>query len=251
LRVRPKTIARCGVSGLIFLTLLWAGCARSKYSFDRITSTSIGPLEGITVLLSEFSGGFSSWKERKFAGCVAEAVQKAHPRAPVVSPKEFRRAVFPGLAAGALPDPWRGLVPVVDDPVFRERAASLGLRYIVWLSGDSTIEYDGFEVDGGAGGGVLGVRWRRTTRLRAYVLDLKTSLWAGAVNVNTKDTIAVALVVIQIYPIPLAKPGFTEGPACRELGERVEEFLAGEAVAKARAADNPVSKKAMNVGKKK
>lgn len=218
--------------GLLGMAWLWVGCTKAELSQIRKSPTGIAPDEAVAVVLDRFSNEFSLDKEDEFAGCIGEAIHQDHPNLLIVPPAEFRRVAFPDLAPQATPSSPEYLALLVDHPQFRERIASLGIRYLISVYGRTvqSTKTSEFRCGGGYGGvGCFGVwTWDRESRLAASVLDLKETRAAGEVQVSTSGRPWLVYVgSVPPFGIPLGLPAFTETRACRELGEAVAKFLAG------------------------
>jgi len=117
----------------------------------------------------------------------------------------------------------------VNHATFRERIASLGIRYLIHMRGE-TVQTGKAEAGaiGGPGAAVLviGGSWDRNTRLSASILDLKQSSEAGSVTASA--TGRPWFFAVLPSPLILGMPAFTESKACGEMGKALARFLAGE-----------------------
>jgi len=198
------------------LAVLGVGCTKADMTHTRFTPTDLAPKDAITVIFFDHPWGeeYSAILEERVAGCIRDGLENTHPTVRIVPPEKFRQAAFPGLPPEEIPPghwPWDQLV---DDPAFRERIAPLGLHYLIAVSG-------GTRTDWIYSGGFLGPfftldnRLKRHSRLQATVLDLKQGSKAGGFWVDAYDKVGTLIAP-------------TETRACRELGEGVAKFLAGE-----------------------
>ncbi len=80
---------------------------------------------------------YSRAKEKKFVGCITEAIRETHPAVRIVPPDEYRQAAFPGLAPDDIKPMPMGDLSFVDDPGFKGRIAPLGIRYPIRVSGST------------------------------------------------------------------------------------------------------------------
>lgn len=98
---------------------------------------AIAPEDGLMVVY------YRSWTRENapedIAACIEDEIRSARPSQRLVSFDAFRRAAFPQLEDAALPRDPKDLAVFFEDPRFRERLAPLGIRWIVFVSGVSSI----------------------------------------------------------------------------------------------------------------
>ena len=103
----------------------------------RMGPTQIESHDTIAVFLDVFGDEYSRDKEKKFVGCITEAIRETHPAVRIVPPDEYRQAAFPGLAPEDIKPMPMGDLSFVDDPGFKGRIAPLGIRYPIRVSGST------------------------------------------------------------------------------------------------------------------
>lgn len=219
-------------ASLLMIFLLLVGCRSIQVEESRKSPTAISAEEAVTVILN-FSSSESSREahaaEEKFSACVTKALRRKLPHVRIVPADEFRSAAFPGFDIEAAPRSPESFALLMKNPEFQVRIAPLGIRYLVIVGGGTETRHDWgfFECGGGErGGGCLGLMvWEKTSRLAAVVLDLKQGATAGEVSSAVTGHPWFGMLLI----FPLGLPSFTEGRACKELGEAVERFISGGA----------------------
>lgn len=228
--VRPGPGWRSGRLAIALLATgsLWVGCTAAHVRDVRKMPTGIEREEGVTILLLRDFSLEARVADEKIVGCVSEAIRRAHPTIRIIPPEEFRRTAFPDLDPDAAPKGPDYLALLLGHPVFRERIARLGIRYLILVGGRTEQEHRWGDIECGrgyGGGACLGVVvWDRRSRLAASVLDLQRARAAGEVHAAVSGRPWFAVVGI----FPLGLPAFTESRACGDLGEAVARFLAGE-----------------------
>jgi len=215
---------------LFAAALLWTGCTTAQVQAVRHTATHIEPKEAIAIVFSrDFSLDGRPIDEKEIVTCISDEMRKAHPSLRIVLPNEFRHTAFPDLAPEAAPNTPESLALLLDHAAFRDRIASLRIRYLVSVQGRTDSKYDGgVECGGGPGGAAcIGLlSWDRKSNLTASILDLKQVRAAGELKVLASGRPWFFFV----FPSPLmiGAPAFTESKACGELGQALGKFLAGE-----------------------
>lgn len=233
--------SRCLAIGLLATGLLWVGCTTVQVREVREIRAGIEPHEGVTIvplILAwvpprplDKAKAWEPFEERagadEIADCIGKVIRRAYPTLRIVPRDEFRRAAFPDLDPEAAPKSPDYLTLLLDHPVFRERIAPLGVRYLIFVGGRTEQQHNwgGIECGAGYGGAAcLGVVvWDRTSRLAASILDLKQTRSAGEMHAAASGHPWLAILGI----LPLGLPAFTESRACEDLGGNIARFLAG------------------------
>jgi len=166
--------------------------------------------------------------ENEVGSCVEQGMQDWPAGLRFVSAEEFGRVVFPGVARENLPRSPESLLPVRTHPEFRRRAATLGLRYLVLVTGRSE-EY--VQEGGGCSspfGCAFSSTWTQVAQLRAVVLDVSTATTLHEVGEQAAaKRWAAFIVLIPMWWPPLL---FWQDPpqprACRAIGREVARAMA-------------------------
>ncbi len=171
------------------------------------------------------------------ARCVANALDEAGDSLRVISFRKFRDTVFDGEDPPSgetdLPD---RMTQLKDDPRYRARLASLGLRYMVLVDAPETSQdFGGFDCAGSGPGFICGAAWDRRSKIRATTIDLVEGREIGRSTAYSRGQRVVLL------PLPMYFPAPTEGEACKKLGKTLAEQFSGEPEAEAEESEPPVS----------
>ncbi|MGE5303832.1 MAG: hypothetical protein ACM3TN_10930 [Alphaproteobacteria bacterium] len=199
---------------LFFLAAVWFGCG----STPQASVARAAPAENGQEALAIVIGHEARDVERDAFKCVRDALEKSNPGIRLVTPDQFRGVAFPDLPPEAAVYSSEYLALLLNHPVFRERLASLGIRYVVALRGVT----EQAVVGAAAGAPAALIVWDRNTRLTASVLDLAQSRVAGELNASAAGNPWVLIV----GGLPLVVPAETEATACAALGQAVVNFLA-------------------------
>lgn len=215
-------------------TLLLAACVTSRVEQIRQTgrAVSVAKGESVVVLGRRHRGDRES--EESFNRCVADSLRSR--RLPVYAEQKFIDAMFPWLEPRTAPLSSDALAALLEEPVIAERVRSTGVRFMVWVDGQTD------KVDSGgsmgctispAGGGCLGFGWwEKESKYEVAVWDIENRSPVGKVSVNASGTSYMPALII---PIPMIAR--TEAAACDGVAGQIGELLAP--ADGARRADRP------------
>lgn len=248
----PKTARRTAavactslrtVAPVAVLAALAAGCMTSKVDETRQVATSIQANESIVLLKKPQLEGVGT--EEVFLDCVQERLggQLVHPedgqsgrastaRVPfkIYGEQEFTDALFPWFEPSTAPANAAGLKVLLQRPGVTERLQQIGVRYVVWLDGNTKKTDGGGSVACAAspgGAGCIGVGWwEKESGYVASVWDMQTATEIGQV---TTDVTGTSVLIGAIAPIPIITP--VRRKACDRLSEQLRSFLAGDDLA--------------------
>jgi hypothetical protein len=226
--------------GLAGVALLAAGCMTTKVDETRQVATAIQANESIVVLRKPQLEGTGT--EEKFLGCLQENLggELVHPAEGQSSGKpgdgvpfkiygeqQFADALFPWFEPSTAPANVAGLRMLLERPGVAERLEQIGVRYVVWLDGN-TRKTDGggaFSCAIGPGAaGCIGLGWwEKQSGYVASVWDLRTGMELGSVSTDVSGT---SVLIGAVAPIPIITP--VQRTACNRLAGQLRSFLVGE-----------------------
>jgi len=225
---------------LVILGSALAGCMTSKVDETRQMASAVQPNESIVILTKPQLEGVGT--EGDFLSCVQEGLggELVHPQdgqsskrsKGEVSPfkiygeQQFTDAMFPWFEPSTAPANAAGLKGLLEHPGVTERLAQIGVRYVVWLDGNTRRTGGGGSVSCAIGpgvGGCFGVGWwDKSSDYVATVWDLQTATELGTV---TTDVTGTSVLIGAIAPIPIITP--VQSTACNRLSEQLRSFLVG------------------------
>lgn len=228
-------LAACGVATIA------AGCMTSKIEETRQVATPIQANESIVLLKKPQLEGTGT--EEGFLDCVQErlggelvhpeAGQSARPRNAARTPfkiygeQEFADALFPWFEPSTAPANTDGLRVLLQRPGVTERLQEIGVRYVVWVDGNTRKSDGGGSVAcaiGPGGGGCIGVGWwEKESGYVASIWDLRDAVEVGTVSTDVNGT---SVLIGAIAPIPIITP--VRKKACDGLSEQLRSFLLGD-----------------------
>jgi len=210
--------------------LTLAGCATVQIKETPQSAAPIGVARiaaGQAVAILTFAATESDLEAEAF-GCIRDAVAAVHPGVGVMSADDFRRAVFPYRIPDDETERAKYLDLLMGQPVLRERMASLKIRYLILLQGNTEMKKKGGGFGGaGPGGGfyIFLYTWDRNTELVVSILDVTESRPVTQLHAEASGT--PWLFSVQII-FTIGAPAFTEAQACRGIGQAIAKFLSGE-----------------------
>jgi hypothetical protein len=216
------------------LTLTQAGCVTARIEEARPSTTSTSLMRkggaqrdgGDAVVLLTRRINNQRETEEGFTDCVADAMTNGNPEMVLRTEQEFLDGMFPWFEPRYAPNTVEDLPELLAQPGVTERLEDTGVRYIVWLDGETeTIDGGGsITCEIGAGVGCLGFQWwENDSNYEASIWDLHTSTDAGLMTTQARGTSYLPAIVV---PIPIIAR--TRVTACRGLADRLVEFLAAE-----------------------
>jgi hypothetical protein len=237
------------VTLLVALAVLAAGCMTSKVDETRQVAAAIQPNESIVILKKHQLEGVGT--EGEFLSCVQENLggELVHPQEgqssrssrgaavpfKIYGEQQFEDAMFPWFEPSTAPANAAGMKGLLERPGVTERLDQIGVRYVVWLDGNTRKTNGGGSVAcaiGPGGGGCFGVGWwDKEADYVATVWDLQTATEVGKVSADVTGT---SVLIGAVAPIPIITP--VQGKACDRLSEQLRSFLTGADLAAPAAA---------------
>lgn len=206
-------------------TALLSGCITSRVENIREQSTGLAEGEGIVIMAKSYHLGNET--EAKFISCVGESVGRGKSGLRVVPHHEFVDALFPWFEPRTAPAETKGLPGLLARPGVTEKIHEKGVRYIVWLDGDTDKVAGGGSMScaaGPGGGGCFGFAWwQNDANYEASVWDLEEQEDAGTVSAEFSGTSFLPAIII---PIPLIAR--TQTKACKGLADQLKLFIVSD-----------------------
>ncbi len=231
------------VAGLVMTSLFVSACMTSKVDETRQIAAAVQAHESIVVLKKPQLEGVGT--EEVFLDCVQERLggellhpeegQTAHvaaAKAPfkIYGEQEFTDAMFPWFEPSTAPANAAGLRVLLQRPGVTERLQEIGVRYVVWLDGNTKKTDGGGSITCAAGPGVAGCIgvgwWEKESGYVASVWDLQNATEVGQVSADVTGT---SVLIGAVAPIPIITP--VRRKACDRLSDQLRSFLAGEDMA--------------------
>jgi hypothetical protein len=217
--------ALCRGVTLAALALMMSACVTSRVEDVRTNDTGLKEGEGVVIMAKSYHLGNET--EADFISCVGDSIGRGSSGLRVVPNNEFVDALFPWFEPRTAPAETKGLPDLLQRPGVPEMIANKGVRYVVWLDGDTERVAGGGSMScaaGPGGGGCFGFAWwQNDSNYDAAVWDLKGLEDSGTVSADFSGTSFLPAIVI---PIPLLAR--TQSKACRGLADQLKLFIVSE-----------------------
>ena len=207
------------------VTAVASGCVTSRVENSRVGTTGIGSNESVVIMAKSYHLGNET--EAKYISCVESALARGSKGLRVIPHKQFVDALFPWFEPRTAPAETKGLPKLMERPGVRKAIRDQGVRYIIWLDGDTEKVAGGGSLScaaGPGGGGCFGFAWwQNAADYNAAIWDLKELESAGTVSADVEGTSFLPALVI---PIPLIAR--TQSAACKGLASQLHAFIVSD-----------------------
>lgn len=215
-------------AALTTLTLTLSACVTSRVEDVRTNDTGLGDGEGVVIMAKSYHLGNET--EADFISCVGDSIGRGSAGLRVVPNHEFVDALFPWFEPRTAPAETKSLADLMQRPGVPEMIADKGVRYVIWLDGDTERVAGGGSMScaaGPGGGGCFGFAWwQNDSNYDAAVWDLQGLEDAGSVSADFSGTSFLPAIVI---PIPLLAR--TQSKACKGLADQLKLFIVSDETA--------------------
>ena len=220
---RCRNLGRLGF--LLALASGLSACITQRVEDVRENATGIQEGEGIVIMAKSYHLGNET--EAAFISCVGDSIGRGSTGLRVVPNNEFVDALFPWFEPRTAPAETKGLPTLMSRKGVQEMIKEKGVRYIIWLDGDTDRVAGGGSMScaaGPGGGGCFGFAWwQNDAKYEASVWDLDGLEDAGTVSTDVSGTSFMPAIVI---PIPLIAR--TQSRACKGLAEQLKLFIVSD-----------------------
>ncbi|MGB5690703.1 MAG: hypothetical protein WBM45_15640 [Woeseiaceae bacterium] len=207
---------------LCLLAFSLAGCVTSRIEDDRAKVTGLKDGESVVVMAKSYHQGNET--EAGYIACVEKALGSGSKGVRVIPNQQFVDNLFPWFEPRTAPAKTEGLPILMSRPGVAEAMKKMGVRYIVWLDGNTDRVAEGGSLScaaGPGGGGCFGFAWwQNDSDYEASVWDLDVNEHAGTILADVTGTSFLPAIVV---PIPLiARP---QAKACKGLATQLRAFI--------------------------
>ena len=207
------------------LAIALGGCITARVEDAREHATGINEGESIVVMAKSYHQGNET--EADYIRCVENTLARGSKGLRIIPNQQFVDSLFPWFEPRTAPADTKGLVQLMERPGVAEAVKKMGVRYIVWLDGETEKVASGGSLScaaGPGGGGCFGFAWwQNDADYVASVWDLEGYESAGTVTVDYTGTSFLPAIVI---PIPLIAR--TQSRACKGLATQLKAFIIGD-----------------------
>ena len=202
-----------------------SACVTSR--LEHIKEAKTGILEGESIVIMAKSYHLGNETEEKFIKCVGDSIGRGREGLRVIPNQEFVDALFPWFEPRTAPAETKGLPALMSRPGVAEVIKEKGVRYLIWLDGDTDKTAGGGSMScaiGPGGGGCFGFAWwQNESAYEATVWDLDGLEDAGTVSADVSGTSFLPAIII---PVPLIAR--TRSKACKGLADQLKLFIVAD-----------------------
>ena len=198
------------------------GCVTSRVEDARVNVTGLETGESVVIMAKSYHQGNET--EADYIRCIENALGHGSEGLRVIPNQQFVDSLFPWFEPRTAPAETKGLTQLMDRPGVAQAIDDMGVRYIIWLDGDTERVAQGGSLScaaGPGGGGCFGFAWwQNDADYEASVWDLKGFEAAGTVTADVSGTSFLPALVV---PIPLIAR--TQTAACKGLAQQLRAFI--------------------------
>lgn len=212
--------------GMAFLFgVLVVSCTTTTVDEFRQGETGIESHESIVILGRRQGSSYETREE--FVDCVGDKVARGSRGIRVVPEKQFIDSMFPWFEPRTAPLRTSDLQILMEEELVANKIAEYGIRYIVWLDGQTETTNRAGSIScavGPGGGGCFGFgSWEDDSNFDARVWDVASFVNVGTISTDSNGQSYVPAVVV---PIPLIAR--VEANACSSLATQLQQFVNGD-----------------------
>ena len=200
-------------------------CVTSRVENSREAATGLAEGEAVVIMAKSYHLGNET--EAKYINCIENSLARGSGGLRVIPRDEFVDSLFPWFEPRTAPAQTKGLAKLMERPGVADKIKEQGVRYIIWLDGDTERVAGGGSLScaaGPGGGGCFGFAWwQNAADYDAFVWDLQGLESAGTVSADFSGTSFLPALVI---PIPLIAR--TQAKACKGLADQLRAFIVSD-----------------------
>jgi hypothetical protein len=204
--------------------VLLGGCMQARIEESREIATNITKDESVVILAKPQIEGAGA--EDVFMDCISENLRGGKGGLRVHDNNEFVDQMFPWFEPSTAPGKPEAMSELLARPGVSDQVAKSGVRYVVWLDGNTRKTDGGGSLACGAapgGAGCIGFGWwQKESAYEATIWDLKQAKSAGSVGTNVTGTSAI---VGAIVPLPFIAR--VQATACNRMSTQLRSFFTG------------------------
>jgi len=204
--------------------VLLGGCMQARIEESREIATHITKGESVVVLAKPQIEGAGA--EDDFMDCISENLRGGKAGISVHDNNQFVDQMFPWFEPSTAPGKPEAMSELLARPGVSDQVTKSGVRYVVWLDGNTRKTDGGGSLACGAapgGAGCIGFGWwQKESAYEATIWDLKQAKSAGSVGTNVTGTSAI---VGAIVPLPFIAR--VQATACNRMSNQLRSFFTG------------------------
>ena len=212
------------VLGCVLLAALGA-CTTTTIDEFRQGATGIDAGESVVILGRRQGAAYETRAD--FVQCVGDRMRRGTGAVAVIPEQQFVDALFPWFEPRTAPLRSDDLQQLMAQPFVAEKMSEFGIRYIVWLDGQTETSNRMGSISctvGPGGGGCFGFgSWEDDSNFEARVWDVSSHTSVGTISADASGQSYMPAVFV---PIPLIAR--VEANACSSLANQLKQFVQGD-----------------------
>jgi len=217
---QAKRLIKTPIFALMILSS--TACVTSTVQDARTGLTGINEGESVVIMAKSYHLGNET--EMKYIRCIEDNLARGSQGLRVIPHDVFVDSLFPWFEPRTAPAETKNLAKLMDRPGVADKIAEQGIRYIIWLDGDTDRVAGGGSLScaaGPGGGGCFGFAWwQNDADYDASIWDLEGLESAGTVSADVSGTSFMPALVI---PLPFIAR--TQAKACKTLADQLHAFI--------------------------
>ena len=204
--------------------LMLGGCVTTQVEQFMPEMPIVGNGEAIVVLTNRQDAVVEA--EKNYVDCLYDRLRPLREKVLMIHENDFKDALFPWFEPRLAPTHAEAVAILLEQPPIAKKAKELGVRYLVWVYGESAASNRQGTLScsfSGAGGGCFGMlSWDNNSNYEATIWDMKESRSLGIISAESTGTSMVPALVI---PIPIIAR--TKSASCKGMGDQLYTVLSG------------------------
>jgi hypothetical protein len=222
-----KGLARVTLYFTTFVTTMLALGACTTTTIDEFRQGDTGINSGESIVILGRRQGAAYETRADFVKCVGDRMGRGTNSVTVIPEQQFVDALFPWFEPRTAPLRSDDLQQLMAQPLVTETMAEFGVRYIVWLDGQTETTSRMGSIScavGPGGGGCFGFgSWEDDSSFEARVWDVSSHTSVGTISADASGQSYMPAVFV---PIPLIAR--VEANACSSLATQLKQFVQGD-----------------------
>ena len=209
--------------GILLIVPNLVGCVTSTVQEIRETSTSVSDTDTV-VVLGKRDRPSSQETELDFVGCVSDSLASGKNGIRSIPESQFVDQLFPWFEPRTAPTRTDNLERLIGEPLIAEKFREIGLKYLIWIEGNTERTDSGGSLTCGVAPGAAGcfgfLTWENDSSYEATIWDIETGKTAGRVSSEATGTSFMPAIVV---PIPFIAR--VKNNACTSLAKQISSFV--------------------------
>lgn len=207
----------------LLLSVPLTGCVTATVQEVREADTGMEDGQSV-VVLGRRTLPSNTETEFGFVSCVNRKISGGSNGISVIDEDAFRDALFPWFEPRTAPARTSDLAEIIAQPNLAARLEELGLRYLIWVDGDTDRTDAGGSMTCSvttAGAGCFGfLTWENDSSYEASIWDVHTGASVGRIS---SDAVGTSYMPAVVVPLPFIAR--VRASACNSMADQLKSFL--------------------------